>query len=191
MSTVARFSLAEYDRMIEEAVFDPHTHARLELIRGEIREMTPAGPAHEDVLDRLSQWSYAHRPRGVRIRVQESVGLPEAASAPEPDLTWVRQRVYSRARPTASDVLLLVEVAESSLAYDRTEKAEIYAQAGIRDYWVVNVADRAIEIRREPAEGRYRSITISSGEDEVRPLAFPEIALRPCRLWGDLGEAEG
>ena len=184
MSTIARLTLADYDRMIEAGVFDQGRRRRLEFIRGEIREMNPIGSAHEDVVDRLNVWSTANLPEDrVRVRVQNSIGLPALETAPEPDLAWVVQRDYSRGRPTAEDVLLVIEVAETSLAYDTGEKAELYAAAGAADYWVVDVAARAIEVRREPVGGRYRSLQTRSGDDEVRPLAMPELALRPSALW--------
>ena len=184
MSTIARLSLDDYDRMIEAGVFDQGRCRRLEFIRGEIREMNPIGPPHEEIVDRLGAWSFDNLPRDtIRIRVQNSIGLPELESAPEPDLAWVVQRDYSSGRPTAEDVLLVIEVAETSLAYDTGEKAELYAAAGIADHWVVDVAARAIEVRRDPVAGRYRSLRTHTGDDEVRPLAMPSIALRPATLW--------
>jgi Uma2 family endonuclease len=184
VSTIARLTLAEYDRMIQSGVFDHGRRRRLEFIRGEIREMTPIGSPHEEVVDRLPRWSFKNLPEErVRVRVQNSIGLPELESAPEPDIAWVAERNYWRGRPTAADVLLVVEVADSSLPYDRGEKADLYAQAGIVDYWVVSIPGRAIEVHRDPQDGRYRSLETYRGEDEIRPLAMPELALRPVMLW--------
>jgi Uma2 family endonuclease len=184
VSTIARLTLADYDRMIQAGVFDQGRRRRLEFIRGEIREMTPIGSLHEVIVDRLTEWSLCNLPEGkLWVRVQNSIGLSSLESAPEPDLAWVRRRDYSTGRPTAKDVLLVIEVAESSLAYDTGEKAELYAAAGIPDYWVVDVSARAIEVRREPVGGRYRSLTTHTGDDEVRPLAVPEVALRPSILF--------
>ncbi len=184
MSTTAHLTLAQYDRMIEAGVFDSRGHQRLEFIQGEIREMNPIGSMHEETVDRLNLWSIDNLPKDkVRVRVQNSIGLPGLESAPEPDLAWVVQRDYSAGRPTAEDVLLLIEVAETSLGYDRGEKAALYAAAGIADYWVVDVAGRAIEVRREPIDGRYGSLKTHTDDDEVRPLAVAEVALRPSALW--------
>jgi Uma2 family endonuclease len=134
VSTIARLSLAEYDRMIERGAFDQTKRRRLEFIRGEIREMTPIGALHEAVVDRLTEWSFSSLPKGkVWVRVQNSIGLPELESAPEPDLAWGARRDYSQGRPAAKDVLLVIEVAESSLAYDHGEKADLYAAARIAD----------------------------------------------------------
>lgn len=183
MSTTARLSLAQYDRMIQSGVFD-QDNRRLEFIRGQIRERTSIGPPHEDVVDRLSAWSFRSLPaEKVRVRVQNSIGLVELESAPEPDVAWVVQRDYSSGRPTVDDVLLVVEVAESSLAYDCGEKADLYAAAGIKEYWVINLPDRSIEVRRDPGSGRYRSLQTHTADDEVRPLAIAKLVLRPSMLW--------
>jgi Uma2 family endonuclease len=135
VSTIARLSLAEYDRMIACGLFDGKNRRRIELIHGELREMNLIGPTHEEVVDRLNRWSIKHLPEDrVRVRVQNSIGLPALQSAPEPDIAWVVERDYSRGRPTAADVLLGIEVAESSLKNDIGEKADLYAAAGIADY---------------------------------------------------------
>lgn len=184
MSTIARFSLAEYDRMIQCGALDAGKPRRLELIRGEIREMTPPGPEHEFGIDRLTEWTFENAPkRKVWVRVQNSIGIPELDTAPQPDLAWVARRDYRRRRPCAADVLLLVEVSDSTIEYDRGEKATLYADAGIADYWIVNVRQQTIEVYRDPQSGRYRSVTVHSGDEEVRPLAFPKVVLRPAMLW--------
>ncbi len=184
MSMIAHLALAEYDRMIECGVFDQRERRRLEFIRGEIREMNPIGSLHETVVDRLTEWSFRNLPEGeIWVRVQNSIGLVDLQSAPEPDIAWVARRDYSQGRPTAEDVLLVVEVAESSLAYDLGEKADLYAAAGIADYWVVNLAERRIEIRRDPESGRYRTAASCQGEETISPLAMPQLALQVARLW--------
>jgi Uma2 family endonuclease len=184
MSVIAQLTLEQYDRMIEFGIFDPSRRQRLELIRGEIRKMNPIGSEHEEIVERLTAWSYGVAAASkIRIRVQDSVGLPSLGSAPQPDVAWVVERDYSRGRPTPPDVLLIIEVAESSLKYDCGEKAELYAEAGIAGYWVVNVAEQSIEVRRDPAAGRYRSLQTYQGEQEVRPLALPEAVLHPAVLW--------
>ncbi len=181
MSTIARFSLAEYDRIVESGAFD---RRRLELIRGEIREMTPIGPEHEDVLDQLNLWSIESvSPGKARVRVQQSIGLPEFDCAPEPDIAWVSPRRYATGRPQAADVFLIIEVADSSLSYDRGDKAAMYAQAGIADYWIVNLRDRVVEVHRDPRPDGYRNVSLYREQNELRPLAFPDAVLHPSTLW--------
>jgi Uma2 family endonuclease len=184
MSTIAHLTLAQYDRMIAAGVFDRRERLRLELIHGEIREMNPIGSRHEVIVDHLTEWSFANLPKGkVWVRIQNSIGLPSLESAPEPDLAWVVRRDYSRGRPVAEDVLLVIEVSDSSLSFDTGEKADLYAAAGIADYWVVDVAAQRIEVRREPVAGRYASVSTASGDEELRPLSMPQASLRPASLW--------
>src|SRR5688572_24852343 len=124
MSTVAPLTIEQYDRMIARGVFDGPNRKRIELIQGELRMMSPIGPSHEDAVDELMVWSVESVPLDqVRVRIQQSVGLPALASVPEPDVSWVRFRRYSKSRPDAADVLLLIEVARSSLKFDLGKKA--------------------------------------------------------------------
>lgn len=184
MSTVARVSIAEYERMIGEGAFIPQEEHHVELIRGEIREMSPIYPPHEGALDHLTYWSMDNAPRDqVWIRNQNSLGIPELESIPQPDLFWVRKRDYSKVRPAVEDVFLLIEVADSSLRFDRGRKAELYAEAGIADYWIANVKEQVIEVRRQPVEGTYQQIETFPVGQSVAPLAFPEIELAVADVW--------
>ncbi len=184
MSTITHLTIAEYDRMIAAGAFEPREDNRLELIYGELREMTPIGSEHEVILDYLTEWSFSELPkRRVWVRVQNSIGIPALDSAPEPDLAWVVRRDYRRGRPTAEDVLLVVEVSESTLRLDLGAKAELYAAAGISDYWVVDVADHSIVVHRDPADSRYRDVRTYRESDELRPLHMPEVRLYPASLW--------
>ncbi len=181
MSTIAKFTLRQYERMVESGVLDDR---RVELIRGEIREMSPIGPEHEDVVDQLTDWS-TQEPvkKAVRLRVQNSIGLPGLETAPQPDIVWVARGRYRSARPMARDVLLVIEVADSSLSEDRGEKLGLYAQAGIAEYWIANLIDHCVEVCRDPEGSRYRNVTIHRGSEEVRPLALPDVVLRPSWLF--------
>src|SRR5579862_5456512 len=93
---------------------------RLELIEGEILTMSPIGPSHEDLVDVLNEWSITNLPRkSVRVRIQNSVGIPALDSAPQPDVAWVKRGDYSGGRPQPGAVLCIIEVADSSLDYER------------------------------------------------------------------------
>ena len=128
MSIVTKISLEEYNVMVESGAFDGKLRRRIELIHGELREMSPIGARHEETVDRFAKWSFnTHDLNNVRIRVQSSIGLPELESVPESDVAWVVERNYSERRPAAEDVYLIVEVSASSLRYDRGEKADLYA----------------------------------------------------------------
>jgi Uma2 family endonuclease len=178
MSTAMRFTVAQYDRMIEQGIFNDRPEQRLELIHGEIREMTPPNPPHDDTIDLLMYWSIDNTPRNrVRVRIQNPLGIPVLDSVSLPDVAWMRAKSYRQRRPQPSDVLLLIEVAESSLAYDRGEKADLYAAAGIKDYWIVNLCDLCIEVRRTPRGGKYRETKTYEIGQSVSPLAFPSVTL--------------
>ena len=92
-------------------------------------------------------------------------------------------RDYSKQRPTSDDVFLLIEISETSLRYDRGEKAELYAQEGIADYWVVDVIHQKVEVFRDPADGNYQSLQTFGIGDTISPLEFPEITLNIADIW--------
>ena len=187
----AKLSLEEYERMIEAGLFAGPNRRRLELIEGEILKMSPINPPHAYAMQQIVDWSYEKTPRRtVEVRVQSPLRLAKIGSEPEPDVAWVAPGGYSRRHPEEKDVLLLVEVAATSLPNDTIGKAALYAKAGIRDYWVVNLRDQTIEVRRDPGPDGYRSWTRYSGNDELRPLACPDAVLVPATLWAPIPEAE-
>jgi Uma2 family endonuclease len=179
MSTATRITLAEYDRMIAAGAFEGGvTRPRIELIDGELREMSPIGSQHELAIAVLAEWSFENRSKErVWIWVQCSIAIPHRNSAPQPDLAWVARKDYSPGHPEHPDVFLVIEVADSTVLYDCGEKADLYASAGIADYWVVNIPDRCIEVFRNPEGGRYQSRIISKPGDEIHALAFPQVTL--------------
>jgi Uma2 family endonuclease len=186
MTTALRFTVGEYDRMIEQGIFDDRPEQRLELIYGEIRDMPPPNPPHAYMINLLNYWSVDHAPREqVHVQIQNPLGISALDSVPLPDVAWMKSRNYRRKRPEPRDVLLLVEVSESSLAYDRGEKAALYAAAGLKDYWVVNLPDACIEVHRRPRSGEYRNIESFGAGQTVSPLAFPEISLDVDSLFAD------
>ena len=187
MSITARITLDEYDRMIAEGIFDGPHRSRIELIHGELRTMTPIGPEHEEIVDFLSRWSWKNTPeKTIRIRVQQSMGIPEFDSAPEPDIAWVGERSYASGRPRPADVLLIIEVAASSLPYDRGVKADLYAAGIIQDYWIVNLYDRTVEVRREPQAGLYQSVQVYGSGESVHPLCLPTVVLDIDQMFATL-----
>lgn len=186
MSTTVRLTIDQFDAMVRRGDLDADDR-RFELIEGELREMTAPNPPHEDALELLTEWSYRNLPPGVvRIRVQDSVGLPALDSVPLPDLVWGRHRAdYSVRRAGPADVLLIVEVSESTLSYDRNQKARLYAAAGIADYWIANIPGRCFEVRRDPEGSAYRSIQTFRPGQEVRSLAFPDLVLPVALIFPD------
>jgi Uma2 family endonuclease len=192
MSTSVKITVEQYDDMIKRGEFVPREAHRVELIRGEIvpidprGPMSPINPPHDNAVDELIEWSTEepHR-RAIRVRAQGAISIPELSSQPQPDLVWMVRRNYSKTRPKPEDVLLLLEVSDTTLSKDRGEKAELYAEAGIRDYWIININDQCIEVRRDPVGSTYRSITIYRPGQVIHPLAFPEVSLPVSRLFSE------
>lgn len=166
---VRQFSVAEYQRMIETGTI--REDERVELLDGWILEKMPRSPAHDMTVDLIPDVLRPLLPSGWRIRIQLAVAFSE--SQPEPDIAIVLEPVtrYAKSHPGPSDVGQLIEVSESSLSYDRHEKAEIYAQAGIATYWIVNLPDRQIEVHSDPTgparSPQYRSKQILRSGDLV------------------------
>jgi Uma2 family endonuclease len=151
-------TLDEYDRMVEAGVFEPKAH--IELIRGEIVDMSPPGPEQEDSVARLHLFlgEQLHR-RAFMWPQGNSIGLPQSNSRPQPDIALLKWRddLYSGRRPGAEDIVLLVEVADSSPKLDRGGKLQLYAEAGIPEYWVVNLVDGVVEVYADPDAGKYQA----------------------------------
>lgn len=167
MSTKLKLTAAEYDAMIERGAF-VGLQRRIELIRGELREMSPIGPIHEDYVDILTRWSVESTNRSeVVVRVQSSIDLGE--SRPEPDLAWLRARRFHHKRPQPNEVLLVIEVADRSLAYDTGEKAALYAESNIPEYWVVDTKCRHVLIHRQPQNSQFRDISEWTAEESIAP----------------------
>jgi Uma2 family endonuclease len=164
--------------MVESGVFRDDPEGRIELIYGEIREMVHPGPLHEDIVDLLTEWSFAHVDlKQIRVRVEKTLGISELDSIPRPDIAWVRQQSYSDSRPTPGDVLLVIEVSDTRLSYDAGPKSRLYAEAGIPEYWIVNVRKKSIEVFRNPSKQGYQSEANYSVRDKVSPLALPSAKL--------------
>lgn len=179
MSTAVRFTANQFDKMIAGGVFEEPCETRIELILGELREMPPPGPLHEDYVDFLNEWSLDVLPRKqAKVRVQQKVGIPQLDSIPLPDIARVARRRYHDRRPNSSDVWLIIEVADTRLEYDLGEKCQLYAQAGIREYWVVSVRRKEIHVFRSPTKKGYRNSRTFSLRDTVSPLSIPAADLK-------------
>jgi Uma2 family endonuclease len=177
-------TLALYDRMIAAGVFDPAEAHRLELIGGQLHMMSPIGDRHADAVAFLTRWSSQQAdPSRMLVWVQNPLSIPGSESAPQPDIAWVTLRRYADRRPLPEEVSLLIEVADTSLEFDTTAKAALYAAAGIADYWVVDLVSRAVIVFREPRSGGYESRSTHRGDQLVRPLAQPEAVLSPAELF--------
>lgn len=171
-----------FDRMVERGAFVDLEPQKIELIYGELRFMNPAGPVHEGEIQFLMEWSVDNTKRElISVRVQCSINCGD--HRPEPDLVWSRKMPSRRIRPTEEDVLLVIEVADSSLEQDLGEKAKLYAEHGIPEYWVVDVHSELVHVQRTPANGRYQSIQSFSKTSQISPICQPDAMLSLAELF--------
>ena len=168
------FSIDEYHRMGEAGIFSEDD--RVELIEGEIVMMSPIGNPHATAVRRLIHL-FTGSFRGVLlVDAQDPLGLGDR-SEPQPDITLLRHRddFYASKAPTAEDVALLVEVADSSAAYDRGVKAPLYARHEIREYWLIDLRADVLEVYRQPEQGSYRYVRRFRRGETTSLEAFPEV----------------
>ncbi|HEU4329179.1 MAG TPA: Uma2 family endonuclease [Roseiflexaceae bacterium] len=149
-----QFTVSDYARMREIGILTEDD--RVELIDGEVRPMTPIGPQHAAIVNRLNRLLAQQLGAPAIVSVQNPIQLDDH-SEPQPDLAVLRSRAdfYAQALPRPTDVLLLIEVADSTAAYDRNEKVPRYAAAGIPEVWLVDIAGLTLEQYTQPRNGRY------------------------------------
>lgn len=157
----------EYLHAAEAGIFGEDE--RLELLEGEIVYMSPQGVRHLQSVTRINRWLGRVLPDGLDLLVQSTTRMTPM-SVPEPDFAVVKRSVDDlTVLPQASDLLLVIEVSDSTLSTDRNRKARIYSSAGIAEYWIVNLRSRVLEVHREPAEDGYRLIRRYGEIEEVEP----------------------
>ena len=151
--------------------------------------MSPAGPIHDDLITFLAGWSTSViDTERIRVRIQCGLELTEQESRPEPDVLWVAARRYLDRHPRASDVQLAIEVANSSLRFDMDEKAALYAEAGIIEYWIVDTNAECIHLFREPqitsGQVRYQFQQRFELGMQISPSCMPQAMLNVSELFG-------
>jgi Uma2 family endonuclease len=177
MPSTLHLTLTEYDRMIDRGAFD-HLQRKIELIHGELIEMNPAGPLHDYLITYLSTWSGQQLdPTHTLLTSQTGLNLLDQASRPEPDLMWLRKGNYRVTHPAAGDVQLAIEVADSSLEYDLTEKRKLYASAGIIEYWIVDAAASVVHVFTNPKSEDYLTKQSFQIGDTIAPTVAPTAKL--------------
>lgn len=182
MSTHAKLSGAEFDAMVLRGAFDCIGAKKVELIHGELRFMNPSGPIHDDLIDYLTRWSVKATDDGAaNVRVQ--CGFVCDDNRPEPDILWLKPRRYGKVKPTAADVLLLIEVSDSSLSSDLHEKADMYAAAGVYEYWVIDVNKKRIHVMSDSDRQSFRSIEIIVAPSPASPRCLPQAQLNTGELF--------
>lgn len=174
--TRRKFDVRDYYRLAEAGIL--REDDRVELIEGEIVTMVPIGSAHNGTVTALNYRLMRVAGDRATVMVQGPLRL-SGDSEPQPDLMLLRPRAdfYSGAHPTAADVLLLIEVAQSSLRYDRGVKLPLYARHGVPEVWIVDLANRVVEVHRDPqADGYAGSTTLGPGA-MLEPALLPGLRL--------------
>ncbi|BAZ31262.1 hypothetical protein NIES4074_37340 [Cylindrospermum sp. NIES-4074] len=176
LTNIRLISVQEYHRMAETGIF--HPEERLELIAGQIIKTSAKGTAHESAITRTDRLLRQHLGDKVLLRIQSPIQLDDY-SEPEPDIAVVKPNPldYDDHHPDASEVFLVIEIADSSLKYDREVKALAYAKSGIIDYWILDVNGRKLYMYRLPSPDGYHSETILAEDVIVSPLAFPDCTI--------------
>lgn len=172
-----RFTLEEYHRMGEAGILDEDE--RVELIEGEIVEMTPIGRAHASVVARIAKLFWTHFGDRAIVWVQNPLALPRQVSEFQPDLALLKPRpdFYRGKQVEPADALLVVEVMDSSVAHDRRVKLPIYARGGVPEVWLVDVNESAVETHRQPTTAGYRDRSLVERAGTMAPLAFADTVL--------------
>lgn len=182
--TTHKFDVEQYQLMGKAGVF--HPEIRLELIQGEIIPMTPIGLRHSITINRFNQFFVPNLNGKGIVSIQNPIRLPNY-SEPQPDIVILQPRddFYEGKFPEAEDVLLLIEVADSSLRYDQTTKLSLYAEYGILEYWIANLERNILEIYRQPRNKSYLKQTlIDSAVIPFAPIAFPEMTMTLRDIYG-------
>ena len=182
--TRRKLDVNEYCRMAEAGILGKED--RVELIDGSLIDMAPIGQDHEATVNGLTEALVMACARRAIVSTQNSIRL-DRWNAPQPDLAVLRRRADFYAtgeRPGPADVLLLVEVANSSLRFDRTVKLPLYARAGIAELWIVDMKRRVLEAHRNPAGDSYRETDTHQPGDQLALLLAPEIVVRLDLMFG-------
>ncbi len=179
--TRRRINVDEYYAMAEAGILAPHE--RVELIDGEIITMSPIGNEHAASVDTITDFLVPLVTGRAIVRVQSHLRLDEQNQS-EPDLMLLKRRedYYRYRAPGPTDVLLLVEVSDSSLAFDRSVKLALYARFNVPEVWIENIPDRVVEAYTNPVEGQYTESRIYRPGETITPGAFPDVSLSVSEL---------
>lgn len=163
----------EYYRLLEAGAL--HAGEKVELVQGRIWEKLPINPPHMTAMRNATKQMEAAFGNGCEVRPQGPLTLPNG-SAPEPDVLVVRGNTVDFAfrHPVAAEALLVIEISDATLAFDRGEEMRAYASAGITEYWVLDLNARQLEVYRGPSEAGYADVTVYGELESVAPLAVSQ-----------------
>ena len=179
-----RFSADDYQRMGEAGIL--RREDRVELIDGEIIAMTPIGPRHCACVDRATRAFITKAGDSAIVRVQGSVRL-DLYSEPEPDLVLLQPRsdFYASAHPGPADILLIIEVAQSSIDYDREFKSHVYARSAVHEYWLVDLNENVLTCYAAPGGGTYQSVRRYTRGQSLAPHLLPDCVISTDDLFSE------
>ncbi len=180
-----QFTVADYERMGEMGILNEDD--RVELIAGEIVRMSPIGHRHVGCVNALTDLLADVIRREAVISVQNPIRLSDD-SQPLPDIALVRRQAFTHTVPVASEVLLVIEVADSSREYDRTTKLPRYATAGIPEAWLVDLGNEMIERYSEPRDGHYRLAAFATRGESLTSTVLPALTIPVDRVLGAASE---
>lgn len=169
-----RLTVADYHQLGEIGVFNENS--RVELINGELVTMPPIGEQHASKTRRINQFFSRRVGESAIVDIQNPVAL-DAHSEPQPDIALLKPQAdfYEKSHPRPDDVLLLIEISDSTLRYDREVKVPHYAKAGIPEVWVLDITHQRLEIYRRPSVDGYRQILYPELQEQVAPVLLPEL----------------
>ncbi|MGF1601438.1 MAG: Uma2 family endonuclease [Thermosynechococcaceae cyanobacterium] len=171
-----RITTAEYHQMANVGILA--ADEQVELIAGQIIQKMPKGPAHSALCKRLEKLLEHRLGDQVLVRLQDPIQL-NSYSEPEPDIVVVRPspNFYADHHPTSTDVYLIIAIADTTIQRDLSTKADLYAEAGITDYWVVSITTQELHVFREPQPDGYQRQLILRAQQSVSLLAFPNCTI--------------
>jgi Uma2 family endonuclease len=171
------FTVDEYHRMGEAGIFSEDD--RVELIEGEILNMTPIGSRHAGTVNRLSSHLYDFLGKRAIVAVQNPILLNDL-SEPQPDIAILKPRAdfYTQSLPAPADVFVVIEIADTSLAYDRDIKLPAYARSTILEVWIVDLDAQAVAVHTNPINDVYRNVRSYRRGETITPVQFPALSIR-------------
>jgi Uma2 family endonuclease len=182
-TTKKRFTVDDYYRMAETGILTPQD--RVELIDGEIYEMSPIGDRHAMAVNRANMIFARGLGDKVVVAVQNAARL-DMYSEPQPDVVLIRPRenFYGKQHPRPEDVLLFIEVSDTTLRFDQNIKLPVYARSRIRELWIVDLNNDVIRVHRKPKGKTYLSVEVRARGESVSPEAFPDFSTPVDELLG-------
>jgi Uma2 family endonuclease len=178
-----RFSTEDYYRLAEAGILSEDD--RVELLEGEIIDMSPIGSPHAACVSRLTAFFAPRTEKTATFHAQNPLRLRDGTEL-QPDVMLLQYRAdfYAASHPTPADVLLLIEVADTSIAFDRIDKADRYAAEGVPEYWIADLAKKAVLVHTAPSSLGYRSVEVREYGDSWSPRSLPELSVSGSDIFG-------